>query len=120
MENLKVFINFYNDVRENRIEIENVDFYKTTKYFYFRIIFLNSLNFSACLHIDPIYEGGGIQFWTSRTIEKEVKQIINQYLKGVEILPDLKKDYGKIAKWLLKYFNEAEFINVLRMITKIH
>lgn len=119
LEKLKFFINFFNDAKENRIELEDIDCYKTAKYFYFRIIFLNSSSFSACLHIDPKYEGGGIQFWTNRTIEKEIKQIIKQKLDGVEILPELKKDYGKIIKWPLKYFSETEFRNVLRKIAKL-
>jgi len=118
-EKLGLFINFYNSVRENRIEIENVDCYKTTKYFYFKIIFPNSLTLSACLHIDPRYEGGGIQFWTNKMIESQIKELLNQNLDGIEILPDLKKDYGKIAKWQLKYFKEREFKKVLEKISEL-
>jgi hypothetical protein len=116
LEKIESLIKFFNDLKKKRISLDNVECYKTSKYLYFRVISNNFLNFSACLHINPEFEGGGIQFWTDKALEEKAKKLLRQNLEGVEIMDNLKRDYGKIAKWPLKYFKEDEFKNVLEKI----
>lgn len=105
---------FFNDLKEGRKTINGVEAYKTQKYFNFRI----SNGFaSAALHVEPKYEGGGIQFGCKKVVEEKLLSILKEY--NVVLLNPLKKEYGKIGKWDLEDFSKEKFEKILEDISSI-
>jgi hypothetical protein len=110
---------FFNDLREGRKEIENVTVNKTPKYLNFHVILDQNDRLGIYLSINPDYEGKGIQFWGLQKYEKKIKNLIKQYLPNAEILPTLKTQSGKFAKWQLKGYSTEKFEKLLQKLGKI-
>jgi len=116
---MKELVAFYNDVREGRKEIANVTVSKTPKYLNFYIQLQSNERLIISLSINAEYEHGGLQFWTSKNSETAVKKIMVEKLPDVDILPELKTQFGKVAKWKLNYFKNNVFEEFLKAVSKI-
>lgn len=112
-------VSFFNDLREGRKEINNVKVSKTPKYLNFNITLNTNDKIGICLSINPEYEGGGLQIWTTKKLETKVKKIVSDKLRNAEILGDLKTQFGKVAKWKLENYLTADFEQLLRELAKI-
>ena len=117
-EKVKELINFFNDLREGRKEIDNVKVSKTPRYLNFNVA--NNVNdkIGISLSINPEYEGGGLQVWTTKELETKVKKIISDKLHKAELLADLKSKFGKIAKWQLNDYSTTDFEEFLKTLAK--
>jgi len=116
---MKKFVAFFNDIREGRKEIENVTVSKTPKYLNFYVTLQSKEKLSISLSINPEYERGGLQFWTSKNSETDIKKIIAEKLPGVKILPKMKTQFGKVAKWKLERYKTSIFEELLKVVSKI-
>jgi len=112
-------VQFFNDLREDRKNIENVTVSKTPKYLNFHVALGQNDKLNISLSINPDYESGGIQFWGLQKYETKIKDLIKQYLPQAEILPNVKTQSGKFAKWQLKEFTVEQFEELLRELSKI-
>jgi len=70
------------------------------------------------IHIEPEYEGGGIQFWCDKEDEARVKDILSK-LPGIIINSDIKTKHGKVARWSFDNYDENIFISVLSEFKKL-
>lgn len=118
-EKVKELFKLFNDLRENRKEIENVTVSKTPKNLNFYVTLAQSDKLNISLSISPDYEGGGIQFWGLQKYERKIKDLIKQYLPNAEFLPDLKTQSGKFAKWQMKDYSTEKFEKLLQKLSKI-
>jgi len=64
------------------------------------------------IHIEPEYEGGGINFWCNKEDESAVKGILSK-VPGISISPDIKTKHGKVARWSFNNYDENVFRSVL-------
>ena len=118
-EKVKELFSFFNDLREGRKEIENVTVGKTPRYLNFYVALGQNSQLSIYISINPDYERGGLQFWGLQKYEKKIKDLIKQSLPKAEILPDLKTQKGKFAKWQLKDYSTERFEELLQKLIKI-
>jgi len=113
-EKIKEVITLYNDVREQRVNIRGLEVAKSPKYLTFRFIFPEDQkpSLSCSIHIDPSYEGGGIQFWGEmKNKELIIRESLKKNIKQITLLKEILGEFGKIAKWPLEKFSATEFQN---------
>lgn len=110
---VREILKFYNDVREGRITLKGLSVSKSPKYinFYFTSPNEEKPKITCSFHINPDYEGGGLQFWTNKEKEKKLKDVLKRNLKNVIVLKET-GTWGKVAKWPVEYFSDKEFQNV--------
>ena len=110
------FISFFREFEENKKSIANIEAFRTPKYLNFKT--LNG-DVTSVLHYDPQYEGENIQFWCNRKgVDGKVIEILSRY-DGMKAIKPLKKSFGKIGKWDLKYFSKETFEEMLQKLSKI-
>lgn len=86
--------------------------YFTGKYLNIKTKTLSGRAVTCNIHIEPGYEGGGIQFWCDKEDEEKVREILSS-LNSVIVLPELKTKHGKVARWPFDYYNEDDFKSIL-------
>lgn len=112
-------ISFFNDLRERRKEIENVNVSKSPKYLNFYITTSSGDKVTASLYIMPSDQGGRLEFWGTRNIDKEIRKNIEKIVPKAEILKEMTTAFGMIAKWQLKDFTVEQFEGLLKELSKI-
>jgi hypothetical protein len=116
---IKKLVMLFNDIREGRKDVDNVTVSKTPKYLNFYISQQSDKEISVSISINPKYEHGGLQFWTKKIYENDAKKTIKDCLPGVTILPDLKTQFGKIARWDFKNYKTNTFERFLDVASKV-
>lgn len=116
---VKDLLAFFNDLREGRKTIENITVNKTPKNLNFYTSPNQKDKSSISLSLNPEYEGGGLQFWYPKEIEKGAKKIIKEVLPQVELLKEMTTTFGKVAKWQLKNYSTEIFEKLLQQLSNI-
>jgi hypothetical protein len=118
-ENVKKLITFFNDLREGRRIIEGVTISKTPRYLNFYASPNQKEKIHISFHTDPDYEGGGLQFWCPREIERDSKKVIREVLPKAEVLKEMTTTFGKIAKWQLEDYSTEVFDKLLQRLSQM-
>jgi len=116
-DKVKEFVDFFNNVREGRINIDGLIARKTPKYLNFELVFPKDEKsfLSVNLGISPgDYEtaNGEISFWCSKEKEQIIKKAIQNNLKQIIVRDKFFKTFGKIALMQLKDFSSKDFQNL--------
>ena len=107
-------VSFFNKLLNKEKIINEIEVYKTTKLLNFK----NSSNMVyASIHINPKYEGGGIQFWCKKSVQEKLLNLLKGY--NLNTLKPFNTEFGKIAKWNLKDFSKEKFEKILENISII-
>jgi len=113
-EKLKELLQLFNELKNGDKKIANVTVRKTPRYLNFYVSLDKGEKLTVSLSINPDYEGGGLQFWGPKKYVRKVKSLARKQLPGIKILPELKTQYGKLAKLPLKNYSRSSFEQFLK------
>ena len=118
-EKVGELLELFNRLVSGEIEMDNLEARKTPKFinFYFTFDSENKAHFS--FGIDPDYEGGGLQCWCTRELEKDLKKMIQSEFPNTEVSNELRTTFGKIAKIPLNDYATDKFEALLEEISHI-
>jgi len=116
---VKELFSLFNDLREERKEIENVTVAKTPRNVTFHVTPSQEKKMSISLSINPDYEGGGLQVWVPKIVNGQARKIIKQVIPNAELLKEVTTTFGKIVKWQLKDYSTDRFENLLSKLSQI-
>jgi len=112
---VKNVINLFNDLREDRLKIDNITVNKTWRYFNFQTANVpTNQKISVTLCIKPDYEGGGLQVWGPKETENKIREIIRKIVPEAELMKEMKTTLGKIAKWPLINYSREKLVELLQ------
>ena len=116
-EKVKELINFFNDLREGRKEIENVNVAKTPKTltFYVTTSYQDKISVSLYLQTKEV----NLDFWGSKKVDQAAREGIRELLPQAEIQKEMTTTFGIIAKWSMKDYSTEKFEQLLRKLGKI-
>jgi len=114
---VKELISFFNDLREDRKEIENVSVAKTTKTLTFYVTTSYQDKISISLYISN--KEAALDFWGSKKVDQKARKIIKETIPTVKIQKEMTTTFGIIAKWPMKDYLTEKFEELLQQLGKI-
>jgi hypothetical protein len=116
-DKVRELVSFFNDLREQRKEIENVTVAKTPKNLNFYVTTSLEDKISISLYIKS--QEGTLDFWGTKKIDNETRKKIKQVIPKAEIQKEMTTTFGVIAKWRLKNYSTEKFEELLEKLGKI-
>lgn len=116
-EKIKELINLFNDLREDRKEIENVSVAKTPKSITFYVTTSYQDKISISLYI-PNKEVK-LDFWGTKKIDQSVRENIQQLIPLAKIQKEIATTFGIIFKWPMMDYSTEKFEQILQQLAKI-
>lgn len=114
---VKELIRFFNDLRENRRKIENVNVAKTPKTLTFYVTTSYQDKISISLYIQS--KEVNLDFWGSKKVDQVVRKNIKELIPRAEIQKEMTTTFGIIAKWPMKDYSAEKFEQLLRKLGNI-
>ena len=116
-EKVKKLINFFNDLREGRKEIENVNVAKTptTLAFYVNTSYQDKITISLYIHA----KGINLDLWGSKKVDRDVRDIVKNLIPQADIQKNMTTTFGIIAKWPMKDYSTEKYEQLLQKLSKI-
>jgi len=116
---IKQLISFFNDLREERKEIENVTVAKTPKNI--NVYVTTSFNDKITISLPITFgnQGARLEFWGTKNTDKEARRIIKEIIPEAEISNEMTTSFGVIAKWKMKNYSSGVFEKILGKLSKI-
>lgn len=114
---VKELIQFFNDLRESRKEIENVSVAKTPK----TLTFYVTTSYQDKISISLYIQGKEVKldFWGTKKVDQAVRKNIKQLVPHAEIQKEMTTTAGLIVKWPMKDYSTEKFENLLQKLSKI-
>lgn len=116
-EKVKELIIFFNDLREGRKKIENVDVAKTPKNLTFHVMTSYNDKISISLYIQS--KKVNLDFWGTKKVDQIVRKKIRELLPRAEIQKEMTTTFGIIAKWPMEDYSTEKFEQVLYKLSQI-
>jgi len=116
-QKVKELINFFNDLREGRKEIENINVAKTPKNLNFYVATSYQDKISISLYIQS--KEANLDFWGPKKVDQAVRENIKELIPQAEIQKEMTTTFGIIAKWPMKDYSTEKFEQLLRKLGKI-
>jgi hypothetical protein len=110
-------ISFFNDLREGRKEIKNVNVAKTPKSLTFYVTTSYQDKISISLYI-PNKEVK-LDFWGTKKIDQAVRDAINQLFPKANLQTELATSFGIIFKWPMLNYSTEQFDHLLQKLARI-
>ena len=119
---IKEILQYYNNVRESRVNIKGLTAGKTPKNIIFVYRFPNQQKMGFTFNVysnTATTDKASFDLWCyEKNKEKEIKQALKKYVPSIQLLEPIKGTFGLIAKWPIKSFSlpalENFFVEISR------